>query len=419
MSYDVIVIGAGASGMICAGQAALLGARVLLLEKMRMPGNKLRITGKGRCNITNIAEKEVFLDHVGPDSRFLYNAFSVFFSNELITFFEGIGVKAKIEQGGRVFPQSDKANELVEGMVKWIHQAGVTIECNVSVKELIIVNNIVKGVVASDGRKLFAESVVIATGGLSYPATGSTGDGYLFGKHAGHSVSDLYPMLVPLTSNDNFIKKLHGLHLRNVGATIFIDDKEKYKAFGEVDFFENGVEGPIILTLSRKCIKDVIAGKNIQLSIDLKPGLSEEILDNRLKRDIDMMGKLSVMDLLHGLLPSQLIPVFIQRLSIDPNKKCNQITSSERCKILSFLKHFTINICGHGGYNRAIITGGGIFVNEINPKTMESKIIKNLYFTGEVLDLDADTGGYNLQIAFSTGYLAGISVANVHKKTSV
>jgi predicted Rossmann fold flavoprotein len=412
MNYDVIVIGAGASGMMCAGQAASGGANVLLLEKMRMPGCKLRITGKGRCNITNIAEKEVFLDHVGPDSRFLYNAFSVFFSEELITFFETIGVKTKREQGGRVFPVSDKATELVETMVRWLNKTGVILECNTAVKEIIVKENVACGVITANNKTIMTKSIVIATGGISYPATGSTGDGYKFGKTTGHSVSELFPMLVPLTSQDEFVKKLHGLHLKNVGATIIVDQKEKYNAFGELDFFENGVEGPIILTLSRKCIKDIFEKKKIQLSIDLKPGLTIEKLDNRITRDIDRQGRSEVYELLQGLLPSQMIRVFMNLAEVDLRQKCSQMTSAERKRILTLLKNFVINISGHGGYNRAIITGGGVSVKEIHPKTMESKLIKNLYFTGEVLDLDADTGGYNLQIAFSTGYLAGISVAN-------
>ncbi len=412
MKFDVIVIGAGASGMMCAGQAASGGAKVLLLEKMRMPGCKLRITGKGRCNITNIAEKEIFLNHVGPDSRFLYNAFSVFFSEELIAFFEGIGVKTKKEQGGRVFPFSNKATELVDAMVRWLNKAGVIIECNTAVKEIIISENTAGGVITVDGRKIFADSVEVATGGISYPATGSTGDGYKFGKNTGHSVSNLYPMLVPLTSNDEFVKKLHGLHLKNVGASIFVDGKEKYNAFGELDFYENGVEGPIILTLSRKCIMDVVEKKRVYLTIDLKPGLSLDKLDNRMTRDIDRLGRSEVYELLQGLLPTQIIRVFMNLADVDLRQKCNQLTAVERKRILAHLKNFTINISGHGGYNRAIITGGGVSVKEIHPKTMESKLVKNLYFTGEVLDLDADTGGYNLQIAFSTGYLAGISIAD-------
>jgi predicted Rossmann fold flavoprotein len=416
MNYDVIVIGAGASGMMCAGQSASGGAKVLLLEKMRMPGCKLRITGKGRCNITNIAEKEVFLDHVGPDNRFLYNAFSVFFSEELIEFFEGIGVKTKKEQGGRVFPVSDKATELVDAMVRWLNKTGVTLECNTAVKEIIIKEKVAYGIITTDGRTIFADSIVVATGGISYPATGSTGDGYKFGKVSGHSVSDLFPMLVPLTSSDEFVKKLHGLHLRNVGATIIVDGKEKYNAFGELDFYENGVEGPIILTLSRKCIKDLLEKKKIQLSIDLKPGLSLEKLDNRITRDIDQLGRSEVYELLQGLLPTQLIRVFMDLAEVNVNQKCSQITAVERKRILALLKNFVININGHGGYNRAIITGGGVSVKEIHPKTMESKLVKNLYFTGEVLDLDADTGGYNLQIAFSTGYLAGISITDKIKQ---
>ena len=337
MDYDVIVVGAGASGMICAGQAAISGARVLLLEKMRMPGSKLRITGKGRCNITNIAAKEVFLEHVGPENRFLNNAFSVFFSEELISFFHSIGVKTKVEQGGRVFPVSDKATELVDAMARWLSKTGVRLECNTAIKEIIVKDKMAVGVVTSDGRSIYANSIVIATGGISYPATGSTGDGYKFGKMTGHSVSSLFPMLVPLTSTDDFVRKLHGLHLKNVGAKIMVDQKEKYNAFGELDFFEDGVEGPIILTLSRKCIKDVLEKRMIQLCVDLKPGLSNEKLDNRLTRDIDSLGRSEVYELLQGLLPSQLIRVFMNLAEVDLRQKCNQITAPERKRSSSSL----------------------------------------------------------------------------------
>ncbi|MEI6123561.1 MAG: NAD(P)/FAD-dependent oxidoreductase [Bacteroidota bacterium] len=408
--YDLLVVGAGASGLMCAGQASLNGLKVLLLEKMHMPACKLRITGKGRCNITNIAEKETFMQHIGPDNRFLHNAFGAFFSEDLVSFFSTIGVNTIKEQGGRIFPESNKATELSDSLVTWVKKSGVTIMCNAKINQILVENGEVVGVAKSDGNRIYAKSVVIATGGKSYPATGSTGDGYNFASKIGHTIAPLHPLLVPLRSSDYFIKNLSGLHLKNIAVNVFIEGAKKHQAFGEMEFNETGVEGPIVLSLSRKCIQDIMANKKIVFVIDLKPGLSEIQLDNRLKRDIDTMGKSGLWDLLRGLLPQQLIAVFISTLGIAKDKKCGQLTSAERGKILLLLKNFNININGHGAYDRAIITGGGVSVKEINPKTMESKLMKNLYFIGEVLDLDADTGGYNLQIAFSTGYLAGISI---------
>ncbi len=316
MNFDVIVIGAGASGIMCAGQAALKGMQVLLVEKMRMPACKLRITGKGRCNITNIAEKEAFMQHIGPDNRFLHNAFGVFFSDELVEFFESIGVKTKKEQGGRVFPQSDKATELTEALVKWVQNTGVVVKCNTTIKDIIIKEGQAMGVIASDGKKLFAKSVVIATGGKSYPATGSTGDGYNFASKVGHTIALLHPLLVPLRSDETFIKSLSGLHLKNIAVSVFVEDIKKHEAFGELEFNDYGIEGPIVLSLSRKCIHDIIAKKKMIFVLDFKSGLSELQLDNRLKRDIDAMGKSPLYDLLRGLMTHQLIKVFVKRLGI-------------------------------------------------------------------------------------------------------
>ncbi len=410
MKYDVIVVGGGASGLICAGVASGRGLSVLLLEKMPMPARKLRISGKGRCNITNIASKQDFMQHIGPDSRFLHNAFGAFFSHELVDFFEKIGINTIQEQGGRIFPASGKATEVVDALIRWAAKSGVETRCSTSVKELIIEEKKIIGVITTDNKKNMSDSVVIATGGLSYPATGSTGDGYSFARRVGHTVNPLRPMLVPLISNDFFIRKLNGLHLRNVSFSVFVDGLKKHDIFGEMEFMENALTGPIILSLSRKFIDDVKANKKIVFHIDFKPALEYAKLDARLLRDINTMGKESLHELLIGLLPLQFIPVFSDILQISKEKKCGQISAAERKKIAELLKNFPINIKGHRNYNEAIITGGGVSLKEINPKTMESKIIKNLYFTGEVLDLDADTGGYNLQIAFSTGYLAGMSI---------
>jgi len=410
MKYDVIVVGGGASGLICAGIASGRGLSVLLLEKMPLPARKLRISGKGRCNITNVASKQDFMQHIGPDSRFLHNAFGVFFSQELVDFFDTIGIATIQEQGGRIFPVSGKAIEVVDALVRWAAKSGVETRCSTSVKEIISEEQKIIGVITADNKKIMSDSVVIATGGLSYPATGSTGDGYTFARKTGHTVMPLRPMLVPLVSSDAFIAKLNGLHLRNISVSVFVDGNKKYDIFGEMEFMGNALTGPIILSLSRKLIDDVEANKKIVFHIDFKPALEHAKLDARLLRDINTMGKESLHELLKGLLPTQLIPVFSEILHISKEKKCGQINAAERKKIAELLKNFPIKIIGHRNYNEAIITGGGVSVNEINPKTMESKIIENLYFTGEVLDLDADTGGYNLQIAFSTGYLAGMSI---------
>jgi len=410
MNFDLIIVGGGASGLICAGIAAGRGLSVLLLEKMPIPARKLRISGKGRCNITNIAPKQDFMQHIGPDSRFLHNAFGVFFSEELVIFFESIGIKTIVEQGGRIFPASGKATDVVDGLTAWVKKQGAQLRCSTPVKEVIIENGKATGIITSGNEKIVAGSVVVATGGLSYPATGSTGDGYRFAGKAGHEVHPLRPMLVPLVSDDAFIPKLDGLHLRNISVAIFIDGKKKHDIFGELEFMKNALTGPVILSLSRKFIDEVTVKKKIVFCIDFKPALDHAKLDARLLRDLNSMGKENFYELLRGLLPSQLIPVFAELLHISREKKCSQISGAERKKIVELLKSFPVNIVGHRDYNEAIITGGGISLKEVNPKTLESKLIKNLYFTGEVLDLDADTGGYNLQIAFSTGYLAGISI---------
>ncbi|HNX06142.1 MAG TPA: NAD(P)/FAD-dependent oxidoreductase [Bacteroidales bacterium] len=410
MYYDVIVVGGGASGLMCAGIAAGRGLSVLLLEKMALPARKLRISGKGRCNLTNILPKERFMEHIGPDARFLHNAFGVFFAQELIDFFEGLGVKTLVEQGGRVFPESGKAIEVVDVLTAWVKKSGVIINSNAPVVKIITDNDIAGGVVTAAKKQYAAGAVVVATGGLSYPATGSTGDGYRFARLAGHTVFPLRPMLVPLISSDFFISELNGLHLKNICITVAVDGTKKYSIFGEMEFRDNTLAGPVILSLSRKFIDEIIAGKKVVFYFDLKPGLDQEKLNARLLRDLNTLGKAGYHELLRGLLPGQLIPVFQKLLAVDGAKKCSQITADERKLLVSLLKEFPVNINAHRDYNEAIITGGGVSTKEVNPKTLESKIVKNLFFTGEVLNLDADTGGYNLQIAFSTGYLAGISI---------
>jgi len=410
MYYDVIVVGGGASGLMCAGIVAGRGLSVLLLEKMPLPARKLRISGKGRCNLTNIASKERFMEHIGPDARFLHNVFGAFFAQDLIDFFESLGVKNVVEQGGRVFPESGKATDVVDALTAWAKSSGAVLKCSAPVRELIIENNMVTGVETTTHEHYAAGAVVVATGGLSYPATGSTGDGYRFARLTGHTVFPLRPMLVPLTSHDAFVQELNGLHLKNIGIAVKVNDSKKHYITGEMEFRDNTLAGPIILSLSRQFIDDIRAGKKVVFCFDFKPGLDYEKLDARLLRDLDALGKAGCVELLKGLLPGQLIPVFKKILAIAGDKKSSQITAAERKKIAALLKEFPVNIAAHRDYNEAIITGGGVSTKEVNPKTMESRKIKNLFFTGEVLDLDADTGGYNLQIAFSTGYLAGISI---------
>ena len=408
--YDVIVAGAGASGLMAAGVAAGAGAQTLLIEKMKVCGRKLRITGKGRCNITNIAEINDFLDHIEPDRKFLYQAFSRFFSEELISFFEDIGVKTVVERGKRVFPQSSNANDVVDALVRWNSKMGVSILCNTRIDSLIIEDNIIKGVI-SGGQKFFSDKVIISTGGCSYPATGSDGFGHKLAISAGHTITRLRPALVPVIPSGSIHKELTGLELKNITVKLIIEGIEKDELFGDMTFIKTGLSGPVILTLSRKIVDALGAGKKVGLSIDLKPALDENKLDARLIREINENGSKPFTTILKNLLPSLMIPFCIASCRISENKKCSSITSSERLNLLNWLKDFRIDIIGHGPFEEAIITAGGINLKEIDPRTMGSKIIKNLFFCGEILDLNADTGGYNLQIAFSTGWVAGMAAA--------
>jgi predicted Rossmann fold flavoprotein len=404
---DVIVIGGGASGLMAAIIAAKHGKKVLILEKMQMPARKLRITGKGRCNLTNIAPVSEFLKHIGPDSRFLKFCFSHFFSTDLIEFMNAIGVQTVNEQGGRVFPISESAQDVVDALVSYARSLKVDIICNTRVKGIQTREGKVSGVLLDDERFIPASSVILATGGCSYPATGSTGDGFAIAKKLGHTVSDLFPALVPLETEEKYVMEMQGLALKNVQVNVWIEEKKTGEAFGEMLFTHFGLTGPVILSLSRRFIREISSGKKVVFSIDLKPALDHDKLDARLLRDMDEHGKKSFQSLLKLLIPSSMIPVFLKLTGIPAEKPANQISGSERKKLRLLLKDFRFRITKARGYNEAIITSGGILTNEIDSKTMESKFIKNLFFCGEVIDLDADTGGYNLQIAFSTGFLAG------------
>ena len=413
-NFDIIVIGAGASGLLTAGAAAEGGARVLLLEKMERPARKLLITGKGRCNITNQSYQSEFIKHVHPGGKYLKKVFSQFYTEDMIALLEKCGVSVKTERGSRVFPESDKAATVVEGLLEWVKAQGVRIKVNGSVKQLMLAPEKVAGVKAIvDSKETWfdAERVIIATGGKSYPATGSTGDGYHLAAQAGHTIIPVRPSLVPVTFSGSLQKRLEGIALKNVTASVWVDGRKDKDDFGEMVFTADGVSGPIILTLSRNIVDALEARKNVRLSIDLKPALDDLKLDHRLQRDLDAEGKKSLKNIFKLWLPSALIPFFLEKLQIDASKNGHQVTGAERKQIRLMMKNMVFDITGYRPFKEAIITAGGVDTREINASTMESKLIKGLYFAGEVLNLDGDTGGYNLQIAWSTGWVAGYNAA--------
>ena len=407
----VIVVGAGAAGLMAAGQAAEMGTETLLLEKMNHPGRKLRIAGKGRCNLTNVAPVSEFIAHFGPNGRFLRQAFHQFFNTDLAAFFEELGVRTVTERGGRVFPASGQAEDVVDALVRWIGKQGVTLRTRSSAKRLLVEGGWVTGVQASRGRIHRASAVIVATGGASYPATGSTGDGYRLAESVGHTIVPIRPALVPLETAGDVAPRLQGLSLRNVTVRVWVNREKQAEAFGEMLFTHFGVSGPIILSLSRQVVDALRLGQRVILSIDLKPALDHPKLDARLLRDLDAHGKRHFRTLLKGLLPSKLIPVCIDLVNIPPHKAAHQITSEERQRLRTWLKDFRLEVMGHRPFTEAIITAGGVDVREVDPRTLASRLVEGLYFAGEVLDVDADTGGYNLQAAFSTGWVAGRSAA--------
>ena len=405
-TWDVIIIGAGPAGLLAAGRAAELGSKVLILEKMRQEGRKLMITGKGRCNITNSAEIGEFITHVFPKGKFLRNAFSQYFSEDIISLLENYGLDVTLERGGRYFPTNNKAPEVLKALLKWVNELGVEIYTGFQVEKLIVEDGEIKGVQAN-AKEFKAPNVIIATGGKSYPATGSTGDGYELARRVGHKIQKPIPALVPVETEGQIAKKLQGLNLKDVKAVVWVNGKKYGEAFGEMIFTHFGLSGPIILTLSRIMVTELQNGNKVEVSIDLKPALDEQKLDNRLIRDLNEHGKKRLANIFRQWLPASMVPVFIEELGLDPNKECHQVSSKERKQIRHLMKNFKLKVSHHRSFKEAIITAGGISTDEIRPKTMESKLIKGLYFAGEVIDLDAETGGYNLQIAYSTGWLAG------------
>lgn len=407
-NFDVIVIGAGPAGLLAAGRAAELGGKVLVLEKMKHEGRKLLITGKGRCNITNDAPISEFIKHVYPNGRFLRNAFSSFFSKDIIKLLEEHGVESTLERGGRYFPASNRSRDVLNALLQWVKNQNVEICCGYRVEELLVEDNTVIGVKAN-GKKLLCNHVIMATGGKSYPATGSNGEGYELARRVGHSVVKARPALVPLETKGDLAQKLQGLNLKNVKATVWVNGKKRADDFGEMIFTHFGLSGPIILTLSREVVRELQDKNRVEVSIDLKPALDEQKLDTRLIRDLNEHGNKKLLNIFKLWLPASMISVFIELLNIDTEKECNQVSSKERKQILYLMKNLVFKISNYRSFKEAIITSGGINTKEISQKTMESKIVKGLYFAGEMIDLDAETGGYNLQIAYSTGWLAGNS----------
>jgi hypothetical protein len=407
----MIVVGGGPAGLMAAGQAALAGADVRLLEKMKQPARKLRITGKGRCNLTNVAPVREFVAHFGPNGRFLRGAFARFFSEDLVRFFNELGVGTVTERGGRVFPASNEAGEIVDALVKWARACGVRIETGVPVTALPVEGGRVTGVEAGAGRRYEADAVVVATGGASYPGTGSTGDGYRLAEAVGHMVVPVRPALVPLKTAGDTAPRLQGLSLRNVKVTLWVGGEAAGEGFGEMLFTHFGVSGPVILTLSLLAVDALLGGQKVAVAIDLKPALDEHKLDARLLRDLDEHGRRQFHTLLAELLPKKLIPVCIEQTGIPADKQGHQITGDERDRLRAWLKDFRLEVTGYRPFTEAIVTAGGVNLDEIDPRTMASKLVAGLYFAGEVLDVNGDTGGYNLQAAFSTGWLAGRSAA--------
>lgn len=406
---EVIVIGGGAAGMMAAGIAAKNGHNVHLYEKNDRLGKKIYITGKGRCNVTNVGDIDNFMDNIPGNPYFMYSSFYNLDSSKTIEFFNALGVETVVERGGRVFPKSQQAKDIVKALEKFIKKQGVKIHLNSNVSDILVDNNNIKGIILENGKELSANSVIIATGGLSYPGTGSTGDGYRFAKKVGHKVTKLYPSLVPLRCEENWCAEIMGLSLKNIAITIK-DNKNKkiYTDFGEMLFTHFGVSGPVILSASRHLLGKF--EEKCELFIDLKPALDEKTLDTRLLRDFEKFKNKNFKNSLDELLPQKLIPIIIRLSTIPESKKINEITKEERKKLVNLVKNLKLTITGTAGYNHAVVTSGGIDIDEINPSTMESKFIRNLYFAGELIDVDAYTGGYNLQIAFSTGYVAGSSI---------
>jgi predicted Rossmann fold flavoprotein len=405
MKWDVIVVGGGASGLMAAGRAAELGARVLLLEKMGRVGIKLSLTGKGRCNLTNSGDLQTFIESYRHNGKFLHNVFSRFFNDDLIAFFNSCGLSTIEERGRRIFPASDRAQDVVRVLRDYISGHGVRVVFHAPVREILVVGGRAMGV-RTDSGVFEGNRVILATGGASYPQTGSTGDGYRMAKNLGHTIQPICPSLVPLEIEESFVRDLQGLALKNVKVTLLASGRKVGEEFGEMLFTHFGVSGPIILTLSSIAVSELARGKE-ELSIDFKPALSREQVEARLIREFQIHHRRQIINILPHLLPKRLVSIFIQRAAIPASLRGSEVQSGERKRLVSLLKDWRLTIQGSRPVEEAIVTAGGISVKEIHPSTMESKIVGGLHFCGEVIDVDGKTGGYNLQSAFSTGWVAG------------
>lgn len=405
----VVIIGAGPAGMTAAYSASQNGIDVVLVEKNERVGRKLLITGKGRCNITNNCEVEELIANVNTNGKFLYSAFYTFTNDAVMEMFESLGVRLKTERGNRVFPESDRAMDVVDAMARLIKRKNIKLVTGKTVKDIKEKNGKVESVVLSDGKEIKADAVIIATGGASYQRTGSTGDGYRLAEKLGHKITPLKPSLIGLEIQEDFVYKLKGLSLRNVAINVYRKKNKKiYDDFGEMEFTDYGVDGPIIKSAS--CIMRDLSKESYKISLDLKPALDHEKLDKRVQRDFQKYINKRFENSLSDLLPSKMIPVVVELSGIDPATPVNSITKEERRNLVNTIKNMEMHVKRYRPMEEAIVTSGGVKTSEINSSTMESKLVEGLYFAGEVIDVDAYTGGFNLQIAFSTGYLAGMSI---------
>jgi predicted Rossmann fold flavoprotein len=415
---QVIVIGGGASGMMAAGRAAECGADVLLLEKTPHLGNKLSLTGKGRCNITNQTDLPDFVTHFGQRGRFLYGAFSRFFVEDLLAFLHQRGVSTVVERGRRIFPASNDARQVVSSLEGYMVGNNVRVHLKCPVEQLLVEERSVTGV-RGRGRTLGASAVILATGGASYPRTGSNGDGYRLAAEVGHHIVPVRPALVPLVTQESWVSQLQGLTLRNVQVSLYVNNVPVARELGDLLFTHFGVSGPTVLTLSKQAVDalprrsgtEYLPQSPVRLSINLKPGMSSQELDQRLQKDLDSLGRRQLHSVLAELLPQRMIDVFLNLSGLPASKPGHQVTAAERRQLVTMLQDLGITVIGSRPIAEAIVTAGGVGTDEINPRTLESRLVQGLFFCGEVMDVDADTGGYNLQAAFSTGYLAGESAA--------